>query len=275
MWQMGGLGRRMPITAITCLVGALALAGIFPLSGFWSKDEILAAAWSSHLPGHHLFLLLALGTVSLTAFYMFRLWFLTFSGSARSEQAASARESPLVMTLPLLILAALAAVGGGLRARVPWTDAGFAEVVRFGAQHEAAAPPLLLAVSIAAAVFGIVLAWAAYRANLISPAAFNARLPAVYRLLKRAWYINDGWEFFATRVVLAGSALAAWFDRRVVNGMVDGVAWLSGWSSQRLRLTQTGQVQLYCFVVLAGIIAGLVVILGAESEFFSILGGGP
>jgi len=274
IWQMGGLGRRMPITALTCLVGALALAGVFPLSGFWSKDEILTATWFSRLPGHSLFFLAALGGVVLTAFYMFRLWFVTFTGEPRTDEAAHAHESPLVMTLPLLAFALLAAVAGGLKARVPWTAVGFAELLHLEGQREVVSP-VVIALSLLAAFAGIGLAWAAYRAGLVSSAAFNSRFPAVYQLLKNAWYFNRGWELFATRVVIAGSSLAAWFDRHIVNGMVDGVAWLSGWASRRLRVTQTGQLQFYALVLIAGLIAGLVVVFGREESLLSLLVGGP
>jgi NADH-quinone oxidoreductase subunit L len=256
MWQMGGLGRRMPITAFTCLVGALALAGIFPLSGFWSKDEILAAAWSSHLPGHHIFFALALVTVFLTAFYMFRLWFLTFSGTPRSDHSAEAHESGWAMTVPLLVLAFLAVVAGALKTRVPLTSSGFGELVHFGPEH-AGAPLPVIALSIAAAVGGISVAWASYRAQLLSPAAFNARFPGLRLFLQNAWYVNIGWELLASRALLAGSALAAWFDRTIVNGMVDGVAWLCGAASGRLRLSQTGQLQFYALVIILGLIAAL------------------
>ncbi len=264
MWHMGGLARRMPVTAITCFVGALALAGIFPFSGFWSKDEILAAAWTSHLPGHALFFLLALVTVALTAFYMFRLWFLTFSGEPRSDHAAGAHESPANMTLPLMLLAFLAAVGGALKARIPLTPSGFAQLIHFGEGHEAG-QPLVIVLSMAAAFSGIALAWAVYRANLVSPLVFHR--PAIaYRLLKNAWYLNRGWELFATRIVMAGSVLAAWFDRHIVNGAVDGVAWLCGTASQRLRSFQTGQVQLYALIFILALIAGLVAIFGAANS---------
>jgi NADH-quinone oxidoreductase subunit L len=261
MWRMGGLGKRMPITAVTCLVGALALAGIPVFSGFWSKDEILSAAWFSDLPGHQLFFALALATVFLTAFYIFRLWFLTFAGEPRSDEAHHAHESPWVMAGPLVILAVLAAVAGGLKASVPGAGQGFGELVRFGEAHQAVSYPAML-LSIGAALVGIALAWAAYRARLVSPAAFNARFPQLYQLLKNAWYMNRAWELFATRVVIAGSALFAWFDRTIVNGMVDGVAWLCGAGSRQLRRLQTGQVQLYAFAIVIGILALLTAALG-------------
>ena len=270
MWQMGGLGRRMPITAITCLVGALALAGIPPLSGFWSKDEILAAVWFSAIPGGKIIFAFALAGVVLTAFYIFRLWFVTFTGAPRTEAAAHARESPLVMTIPLLVLATLAVVAGGLKVHVPGASGGIAEVIRFG-HGEDRASSVVMAASMVVAVIGIAVAWAAYRASVISPAAFNARFPAVYHLLKNAWYFNRAWELFATHVVIAGARLAAWFDRHVVNGMVDGVAWISGWIANRLRLAQTGQMQFYALVFVIALIAGLIVVFGRGQSLLTLV----
>ena len=270
MWQMGGLGKRMPITAFTCLIGALALAGIFPLSGFWSKDEILTAAWYSHLPGHQIIFVVALAGVVMTAFYMFRLWFLTFSGEPRSEQAEHAHESPWVMAVPLLILATLAVIAGGLKLHIPWTTGGIGEMIRFGDEKETVSV-FIIGLSLVVSLLGIGVAWAAYRANLISPAAFNARFPGLHRLLKNAWYFNRAWELFATRVVLAGARMAAWFDRHVVNGMVDGVAWLAGWAGRRLRVAQTGQMQFYALVFIFALVAGLVVVFGRGQSLLSLV----
>jgi len=131
---------------------------------------------------------------------------------------------------------------------------------------------LVIAGSFLCAVAGIGVAWAAYRTEHISSAAFNARFPWIFRLLKNGWYINRAWELFALRVVIAGSALAAWFDRRVVNGMVDGVAWLCGAASRRLRLTETGQVQFYALVIVLGLIAALVIILGGAGQPLHLAG---
>jgi len=272
MWQMGGLRQRMPITSLTCLIGALALAGLFPFSGFWSKDEILSAAWFSDLPGHFLFFALALATVFLTAFYMFRLWFVTFTGHPRSEPAQRAHESPWVMAGPLVIFAALAAVAGGLKLLVPGTGRGLGELL-VGAHRAEHVSYLAIILSTCAALAGIALAWAAYgpaSGRLISPAAFNRRFPALHALLKNAWYFNRAWELFATRVVIAGSAIAAWFDRHVVNGMVDGVAWLSGWASRQLRFAQTGQMQFYAIVFVAAVIAGLFAVFAREASLLAL-----
>ena len=171
MWQMGGLYKRMRITALTCLAGSLALAGVFPFSGFWSKDEILVAAWSSRLPGHMVFFAVAVVAAFLTAFYVFRLWFLTFGGAPRSAAAEHAQESPAVMTLPLLALGVLAVIGGGMLLAVPGTGHGFAQL--FPGDPETSSLPIML-VSTAVALAGIALAYAAYAVKVVSPAAFNA-----------------------------------------------------------------------------------------------------
>jgi NADH-quinone oxidoreductase subunit L len=272
MWQMGGLRRKMPITALTCLAGALALSGIPPFAGFFSKDEILAAAWSSALPGHRLFFAIAVFSAFLTAFYAFRLWFLTFGGTPRSHEAEHAHESPGVMTGPLAFLGVLAVVAGAFLVwQVPFTGKGFAALFAVHGEHEGTSLAVML-LSILAAAAGVVLAWATYSAQLVSSAAFNRRFPAVYALLKNAWYLNRAWEIFATQVVLAGSLFAAWFDRHIVNGMVDGVAWVCGRAGARLRLLQTGQMQLYAAVFVIGVLASLLVLFGRAVELPTMIG---
>jgi NADH-quinone oxidoreductase subunit L len=200
---------------------------------------------------------------------MVRLWFVTCAGVPRSEEAGRAHESPAVMGAPLVLLAALALVAGGLKWMVPGAGKGFGELMHAAGGAEATSY-LVVALSTAAALAGIALAWSAYHARLVSPAAFNARFPSLYLLLKNAWYLNRAWEAFATRVVIAGSAIAAWFDRHVVNGMVDGVAWLSGWASRRLRASETGQMQFYAMVIVAALLAGLLVIFGRETSLLDL-----
>jgi NADH-quinone oxidoreductase subunit L len=268
MKEMGGLRKRMPITALTCLAGALALAGVPPFAGFFSKDEILAAAWFSQLPGHLLFFAFGLLSAFLTAFYVFRLWFLTFGGAPRSEQAHHAHESPWVMAGPLVILGTLAVIAGGwLKQSVPGTGHGFAALFHAGGHEEFSV--VVMALSVAAAVGGIGLAWAAYSKGTVSSAAFNQRFPAVYALLKNAWYLNRAWELFATQVVMTGALIAAWFDRHVVDGMVNGVAWLCGRAGQKLRLAQTGQMQFYAAVLVLGVLAGLVALVTRDGLMFT------
>jgi NADH-quinone oxidoreductase subunit L len=173
------------------------------------------------------------------------------------------------MAGPLVVLAALVVVAGGLKYVVPGAGVGFSELLA-GGRGEEQVSHVAIVLSILAALAGIGLAWGAYRAKLVSSAAFNRRFPAVHALLKNAWYFDRGWELFATRVVIAGSAIAAWFDRHVVNGMVDGVAWLSGWASRRLRLAETGQVQFYALVFVAAVVAGLLAVFVRDTSVIEL-----
>jgi NADH-quinone oxidoreductase subunit L len=256
MWEMGGLRKKMPITAITCLFGALALAGISPFSGFWSKDAILGAVYERGLENPLFYILFVFGIVSvfLTAFYMFRMWLLCFAGSPRTQAAAHAHESPKVMTYPLMLLALLALISGiWLKIAIPGKGLPFAEFVHFGqsGEHEAA---WLMALTTIIAVAGIVLAYLAYYRGRVNVRAFHSRMPWVRHGMKNKWWVDAAWEFFAVRLVIAGSGLAAWFDRHVPDGMVNGVAWLCGQAGLRLRKYQTGQVQLYALVIFIAIV---------------------
>ena len=264
---MGGLRKKMPITAVTCLAGALALAGIFPFAGFFSKDEILAATYFSPRPGHEIFFALALFSVFLTAFYIFRLWFVAFGGGPRSPAAEHAHESPWVMTGPLALLGVLALLAGAVLVwRVPFTGQGFAAFFPMPGAHEGAAPAVM-ATSLLAAAAGVGLAWAAYSAQLVSPAAFNRRFPAVYALLKNAWYFNRAWELLrrgwcwpalCSPPGATGTSSTAWSTASP--GSADG--------PPRLRLLQTGQLQFYAAVFLIGVLASLLVLLSRAGELF-------
>jgi len=256
MWELGGLGKKMPVTAMTCLAGALALAGIFPFSGFWSKDEILASAWLRASANPLFYLLFAAGLLSafLTAFYIFRMWILCFAGSPRTQAAAHAHESPRVMTYPLVVLALLALISGfWMKQSVPGKGLPFAEFIYFGPAHEGEIAWLMLLSTVVAAA-GILLAYLAYYRGSISVISFHRAFPWVRKGMKNKWWVDAAWEFFATRIVIAGSAAAAWFDRHVPDGMVNGVAWLCGQAGLRLRRVQTGQVQFYALVVFAAIV---------------------
>jgi NADH-quinone oxidoreductase subunit L len=241
MREMGGLHDRMKVTSWTTIIGALALAGIAPLSGFWSKDEILASAFRS---GNILLLVVGVAVAGLTAFYMFRLWYMTFSGSARSEGAAHAHESPFVMALPLVVLASLAVVAGAVNLPGSNMLTGF---LTPGAPHE----PFLLglaAVSLGVALLGVMTAVALYRG---SPAADPiTRLPRVlYNFLAHKWYIDDFFEGVVARLSVAWAGVIAWIDRRIVNGFVDLTAWACGLFGGLFRLATSGQPQFYVAVV--------------------------
>src|SRR5512141_1127508 len=202
LFRLGGLRKQMPWTAATFLVGGLALAGIFPLAGFWSKDEIIAGAYHS---GQTVLFLFAMITAFLTAFYVSRAWLLAFWGDRRApafqetgdEQHAGhggghgghggAHESPWVMVLPLVLLAIPAAVSGLLNS--PWAGGAFGH---FLAPHEAAEEmDLTIAlVSSALALAGIGLAWLMYGAKVISASFVTLAFRPVYTLLENRYYLD-------------------------------------------------------------------------------------
>ena len=244
MRRMGGLRHAMPITAITFVIGAASLAGIAPLSGFFSKDEVLVAIME-HNPA---FLALTLAGVLLSALYMARMVWLTFFGSPRSEDAEHAHESPALMTVPLVLLAVLAVTLGVLA--IDWGSAyhGFAYWLTDG--HEKFHIVVWLTVaSLALAVGGIAVGWHIYgRPDYAEQPhhAISRRMFTLHCLLLNKYYIDDLYQWLIDRVALAFSRAIALFDRAIVNDRaVDGpahAARLTGWW---LRLTQTGRLQNY------------------------------
>ena len=255
--KMGGLRRWLPHTHWTFLVSTLAIAGIPPLAGFFSKDEILWKAWSSPHGSPWLWVMGVLGA-GLTAFYMLRLLILTFYGSCRAdlETQHHVRESPASMTLPLVILASLAIVGGWVG--VPPALGGSNRFEHFLApvfvEHMAAAAAgglhassatvahasstveyVLMAVSVAIALLGIALAIHMYVREPTLPGRLVARARGVYRTLVNKYWVD---EFYAATVVAgtrAASRALALFDVRVVDGVVNGTghatrgaSWIGG-----------------------------------------------
>jgi NADH-quinone oxidoreductase subunit L len=230
MRRMGGLRTRIPRTFRVFFVGALAISGIPGLSGFFSKDEILAAAFAS---GHYLVWALGLAGAAMTAFYMFRLIFLTFYGPARypGETAHHLHESPPVMLVPLEILAVLAIAGGyaglpplfggkGWFGRFLETSTGTHEV-HLGAGTEV----LLMALSVAAALAAIGAAYVIYVKREGEPARrFAGRFRRLYGTVAAKYYVDEIYGRVFVGGILALGRLADWLDRRVVDGLVDGAA---------------------------------------------------
>jgi NADH-quinone oxidoreductase subunit L len=252
--RMGGLRRAMPLTFAVFLVGWLAIAGIPPFSGFFAKDQILAVANET---GRILAWVVALFGAFLTALYMSRLSFLAFTGEPRHE--AHPHESPPVMTVPMLVLAGLALVGGllGLSA-TEGTLARFLEPVT--GRHEVGGGGLselaLGTISVAVALSGIGLAWYVYGSARFDWAALRARFARAHRFLERGWYVDD---LYGGVLVTPGKAVSAWsayvFDQRVIDGAVNGI----GRSFSRLadagRRVQTGMVRTYALSFLLGVVA--------------------
>jgi NADH-quinone oxidoreductase subunit L len=271
MRKMGGLKKRLPITFTTMFVATLAIAGIPGLSGFFSKDEILWKAFSS--PHGHI-ALWAIGALAagITAFYMFRLVFLTFFGSSRMDPQVEkhVHESPPSMTVPLMLLAVLSVVGGwvGMPALIgnvfhlpnvfeEWLAPVFGHGAE-GAAHGGAHPPValelgLMGASVAVALCGIGLAYYLYRVRTEKPKQIAEAVPGLYDVVYNKYYVDEIYDIFIVRRIVDGSVwLWQAFDAAVIDGIVNGVASLVRGAGDRLRRVQTGVVGNYAFSLLLG-----------------------
>jgi NADH-quinone oxidoreductase subunit L len=250
IWKMGGLIKPMKITGVTFLIAALAISGIPPLAGFWSKDEILSAVHASSIPGHDVLLVAAIFTAFLTAFYMFRLFFVVFLGSSRGQ---GAHESPAVMTVPLIILAVLSISVGWLN--WPGFDA-FSKFVYYGPEaHVESFDWVMACVSSCIAVFGVLLSGLFYYWKVFSAEKVSVTFRPIYLLLKNKYYVDEFYDWLVKKVIWGLASLFNWLDEQVIDqGLVNGTARqaqrVGGW----LRLTQTGMIQNYALVVLVAVV---------------------
>ncbi len=258
IWDMGGLWRRMPITAVTFAIGALALGGIPPLSGFFSKDEMLLSVLEGRSP---IFIALALVAALLSALYMARLLFIVIFGKLKKENE-HAHESPWVMTGPLVLLAAFAVFVGFLAFLTPgWSEAfhglGTAFHVEAGAFQ---VNPALMAGSIILAIGGFAVGWAVYQRGLVSHEELANRFSQVYRLVKNKYYIDELYQWVINKAVLVFGDLVALFDRIVINDTgVNGIGDSVIRSGYRLRYLQTGLMYSYALGMTLGAV-GLILI---------------
>ena len=259
MRRMGGLWRKIPWTFATFVVGTLAIAGIPPLAGFFSKDAILGSALEE---GHRALFVVGLLTAGLTAFYMARLVFLTFFGPFRggSEAEHHLHESPWVMLAPLVILA-VGSVGAGF---VP-VPGMVAEVLRLPAEagHH---PAWLPTVATLVAILGIA---AAYWLYLMLPdlaARLGARLRPIGRVLEEKYFFDRVYDGFARRVVVEGSRRVLWrgLDATVIDGAVNGLGLLTAGFARTVRMAQTGFVRAYALLILGGAVTVLGYLLWAR-----------
>ncbi|HUW39440.1 MAG TPA: NADH-quinone oxidoreductase subunit L [Rectinemataceae bacterium] len=262
IFKMGGLGRKMKITAWTFVIGALALSGIFPLAGFWSKDEILFASLSS---GHVGLYVLGLAVAFMTAFYMFRLIFTAFGGSAfggESPEHGHAHESGPAMTIPLIVLAILSVFAGLIGS--PWfqsaTGFTFGSFIFFGKPEAAHLDLTTASISTVVALAGIFLAWLVYGKKLIKAERIAVALGPLYRLLDHKFYIDEiyGWVF--AKIMLGLGIVFDWVDHYIVDGLFDGLGSVTKAAGRKLRLTQSGRLQGYALVIFAAVAIAVVFI---------------
>ena len=258
--RMGALRKWLPWTFATFLVGWLAIAGIPPLAGFWSKGDVLANVYAKSFPLY----VAGVITAFLTAYYMSRLFYLTFTGKARWQEAAgdqpahhTPHESPWVMRIPLLVLAFCAFFGGVLD--LPWTNRGlnnFLGPVFAGTLYHdnlsMTSQWVLLAIDGVIAVAGLAVAWVLWRVSASRPALTPA-------FLERVWYWDD---FYDALIGRPGQAVARFsatvIDAKVIDGAVNGVASLVKSSSTGARRLQTGYVRNYALGIVLGLAAILV-----------------
>ena len=258
--EMGGLRKVMPWTYATFVIAALSIAGIWPLSGFWSKDEILAAS----LQNQPILFYLAMITVFMTAFYMFRLVFLTFGGEYRgggAEAHGKPHESPSVMVMPMVVLAILAVVSGF------WNVTGqFGAFMGHGETHSFAegffgilAHPLPW-ISLILAGLGILLAYAMYSAKWLSAERIGSMFKPIYTLFLRKYWFDELYEGVIVKLALLKGLFAGFqgIDTYGVDGAVNGVASGAIATGRAIRKAHTGQLQLYGLFIGIGI---LVIIL--------------
>ena len=258
--NMGGLNKKLKITFITFLIGCIAIAGIPPFSGFFSKDAILLSAYikSPVLYG------IALFTALLTAFYMFRLLFITFTGTFRGTDAQKhhLHESPVSMTIPLVVLAVLSIIGGFV---------GIPEAIMHGgdkltaflspviAQHgehtvSHSTEYMLMGLSTALVVVMIIAAWFVFRNYQRSEAT------GFGKVLENKWYVDELYEAaFVKPLKRFGSFLNNVFEKSVVDGLVNGVGKAVNYSSRQLRLLQSGQVGSYVLLMVLSMVVFFVI----------------
>ena len=249
IWEMGGLRRRMPITATTFVIGAAGLAGIPPLAGFFSKDEVLVSVLGNL---NVAYLVMALAAAFLSALYMARVTLVVFFGASRPGSDGT-HESPLLMTLPLIVLAFFAMTVGFLS--FGWTDSyrGFASYLTEDERFHLV--PWLTVLSVLVAGSGVALGWLAYSKGSLSHERVATRFSAVHRVLVRKYYVDEAYQWAIDRVVLSVSSFLATFDRIVVNDTgVDGSAVTVMLSALRLRYIQSGRMYNYGLAMSLGVV---------------------
>jgi NADH-quinone oxidoreductase subunit L len=280
--KMGGLSSKIPWTYRLFLIGTVAIAGIPPLAGFWSKDEILAHAFT-----HHHYLLYGMAAIGalLTSFYMFRLIYLTFYGTSRMDHHTEehVHESPMVMVGPLMALGVLSILGGflGFPPEHGWLHQFLAPVAGTGEEHDVSTGLVLMLMMIATgiALLGWALAHYFYSVNLSAPDRLATKFQAAYRILLNKYYVDELYDLLWVEPIKKVGLLFDWFDRNVIDGLVRAVAHLaelvaagSTWTEKHViygginvvgygnhlaarqwRQLQSGMVHHYAAIIVAGL----------------------
>ena len=240
--DMGGLRKYLPVTNITFLIAALAISGVPPFSGFWSKDEILVAAFEHN----KLLYFVGVFVAGLTAFYMFRIYFGIFWGKEKTYEHKP-KESPLSMTFPLMFLALLSIVGGF----IPFSDLVTADKIGF----EAHLNYPLAAIAIGVGLTGIIIAWVFYKKENDLANKFVNAFGVFYKWTYNKFYLDEIYLFVTKKIIFKRiSAPIAWFDKKVVDGTMVGIGNKTVLTSEKIKGLQSGKVQDYAFAFIAGVV---------------------
>lgn len=299
MRKMGGLRRAMPYTFWTFAIGVLAIAGTPLTAGFFSKDEILWQAFSSPY-GSPLLWVLGVAGAGLTAFYMFRQFFLVFFGECRADSHAQAHlhESPKVMTIPLVLLAIGSVAAGYIGLPQIFGGSLFERWLEpvFGKHHEvhASATPeeILMLLSVAVAALGFYFAYRIYYRRTLAPELFSSLSRGLpYRLFYNKYFIDEIYQFLFVRGALLLARSGAWIDQHIIDFIVDGsakttalISWLNGlfdnhvvdWivnkvadstfdAGDKFRKVQTGNINSYLYVILGAVLLAMIIRLRYSS----------
>ena len=271
MNKMGALKGKLPITYATMLIGTLAISAIPPFSGYFSKDLILEGAFAS---GHSWLWLIGLVTAGITSFYMFRLIFMTFHGASRlaPEKEHHVHESPSIMAIPLILLAALSIVGGwvGLPEWLLWGDAfkrflnpvftprgPFALPAVMIDVHRFSVSMALSSIALVAGLIGIFVAWLLYIRHPEFPERIADRMHGLRELLWRKYYIDEIYDGLISRPLFwtSSNILSDGIDHDIIDGIVNGSGTVVEGGGEATRKIETGNVQHYAFAYLVGAVA--------------------
>ena len=252
MSAMGGLRKYMPVTHITFLIACLAISGIWPFSGFFSKDEILTACFQfSPAMGW-----IMTGIAAMTAFYMFRLYYGIFWGKDNSKQSShTPHESPTAMTIPLIFLA-LVTCGAGF---IPFGHF----ISSNGESYSIHLDPSVAITSVVIAIISIAIATWMYK-NAKQPVADSLakQFKGLHKAAYNRFYIDDIYQFITHKIIFRCiSTPIAWWDRHVVDGFFNFLAWATNTTSDEIRGLQSGQVQQYAYVFLCGALALILLLI--------------
>jgi NADH-quinone oxidoreductase subunit L len=246
--EMGSLRKYMPITHITFLVACLAISGIPPFAGFFSKDEILVAAYNYN----QIYFWVEWIVAGLTAFYMFRLYFGIFW--ANDKKHAYAHEPPFSMTLPLIILA----IGAAFAGFIPFNELVTSDggLLNIHIHWDIALP------SIAVGLVGIIVAFIFYKKESSWPSRMENYFGSLYTYAYNKFYFDEIYMFITKKIIFKRiSTPIAWFDRNVVDASMDGIATITNYCSDKIKGIQSGQLQDYITAMLVSVIALVFIII--------------